>query len=201
MRDPDLRRGLAYIVPYWRPLVFVLVLSLIGTAFSLYLPYLSKELVDSALVGRDAAALVRIVSLFTLVTLASFGLNVVSGLRYTRVSAEILFDMRLALYRHLQRLSPRFFARMPLGQIVSRINADIGEIQRVLAEAALGWVTNSLLLVGATGMLIWLDVRLFLASIVLMPPALWALVIYRRRLDGAVTTMREVPLDGPLGDG
>ena len=51
-----------------------------------------------------------------------------------RVSAEILFDMRLALYRHLQRLSPRFYARTRLGDIVSRINNDIGEIQRVAAE-------------------------------------------------------------------
>ncbi len=191
MPDPDLRRALGYILPYWRRLSLVLVLSLLGTALSLYLPYLSKELVDNALVGGDATALIRIVSLFALITLLSFAINVLSGLRYTRVSAEILFDMRLALYRHLQRLSPRFYARMPLGQIVSRINADIGEIQRVLAEAALGWITNLLLLVGTTVMLIWLDVRLFLASVALVPPAMWALVIYRRRLDGAVTTMRE----------
>ena len=118
-------------------------------------------------------------------------MNVLSGLRYTRVSAEILFDMRLALYRHLQQLSPRFYARMPLGQIVSRINTDIGEIQRVVADAALGWVGNVLFLAGSTFMLIWLDLRLFLASVVLLPPAIWALVIYRRRLEGSVTTLRE----------
>ncbi len=69
-------------------------------------------------------------------------LNVVSGLRYTRVSADILFDMRLAVYGHLQRLSPRFYARTRLGDIMSRINNDIGEIQRVAAEAALAWVGN-----------------------------------------------------------
>ena len=191
MRDPDLRRALAYIVPYWRRLLLVLVLSLVSTALSLYLPYLSKSLVDRALLGRDASALVSIVSLFVAITGLSFGLNVVAGLRYTRVSAEILFDMRLALYRHLQRLSPRFYARMPLGQIVSRINADISEIQRVVAEAALAWVGNVLFLVGTTFMLIWLDFRLFLASVALLPLAVWALVVYRRRLEGAVTTMRE----------
>ena len=191
MPDPDLRRALEYIIPYWRRLLLVLVLSLIGTALSLYLPYLSKDLVDRALLGRDVTALVRIVSLFTLITLLTFVLNVVSGLRYTRVSAEILFDMRLALYRHLQRLSPRFYARMPLGQIVSRINTDISEIQRVLAEAALGWVGNVLFLIGTTFMLIWLDFRLFLASVVLLPAAVWALVVYRRRLEGAVSVMRE----------
>ena len=82
----------------------------------------------------------RIVGVSVLVTLLGFVLNVVSGLRYTRVSAEILFDMRLALFRHLQRLSPRYYARTPLGQIVSRLNSDIGEIQRVAAEIALAWI-------------------------------------------------------------
>ena len=137
MLSPDLRRALAYVVPYWRRLVLVLVLSLFGTVLALYLPFLSKTLVDEALLGADGSALQRVVFLFVLITALSFGLNVVSGLRYTRVSAELLFDMRLDLYRHLQRLSPRFYAKTRLGDIVSRINTDIGEIQRVAAEAAL----------------------------------------------------------------
>ncbi len=55
------------------------------------------------------------------------------------------------MYRHLQRLSPRFYARTRLGDIMSRINNDIGEIQRVAAEAALAWVGNVLFLVGTVG--------------------------------------------------
>ncbi|HUF26386.1 MAG TPA: ABC transporter ATP-binding protein [Gemmatimonadaceae bacterium] len=191
MPDHDLRRALAYIAPYWRRLVLVVLLSLLGTALSLALPYLSKALVDQALIGGDAGALVRIVMAFTGLTLASFALNVVSGLRYTRVSAEILFDMRLALFRHLQRLSPRFFARMPLGQIASRINSDIGEIQRVAAEVALAWLGNVLFLGGTIVILLLLDPLLFAVSLALLPPALWALVRYRRRLGGAIAEMRE----------
>jgi ATP-binding cassette subfamily B protein len=105
--DSDFRRLLGYVAPYWRRLVLVLVLSLVGTALSLLLPYLTRLLIDRALLGRDTGALVRIVLAFAALTVASFALNVVSGLRYTRVSADILFDMRLALFRHLQRLSPR----------------------------------------------------------------------------------------------
>ena len=67
------------------------------------------------------------------------------------MSADILFDMRLAMYRHLQRLSPRFYARTRLGDIMSRINNDIGEIQRIAAETALAWVGNVLFLVGTVG--------------------------------------------------
>ena len=89
----DVRRLLGYIAPYWRRLVLVLVLSLIGTGLSLLLPYLTRILIDRALLGRDTGALVRVVLAFAALTIASFALNVVSGLRYTRVSAEILFDM------------------------------------------------------------------------------------------------------------
>jgi len=89
-----------------------------------------------------------IVALFAGITVVSFLLNVVSGLRYTGTSAQILFDMRLSLYRHLQRLSPRFYARTRLGEIVSRINNDIAEIQRVAAETALAWLGNVLFLIG-----------------------------------------------------
>ena len=191
----DLRRVLAYVSPYWRRLVLVLVLSLSGTVLSLFIPYLSKLLVDSALLGRDLSALARITGLFVGITAASFVINVVSGLRYTRVSADILFDMRLELYRHLQRLSPRFYAGTTLGEIVSRINSDISEIQRVASETALAWLGNVIFLVGTVAMLLWLDARLFLVSLITMPPSLWALVRFRRRLEVSVADLRQRSAD------
>jgi len=187
----DVRRLLGYIAPYWRRLVLVLVLSLIGTGLSLLLPYLTRILIDRALLGRDTGALVRVVLAFAAITIASFALNVVSGLRYTRVSAEILFDMRLTLFRHLQQLSPRFFARMPLGQIASRINSDIGEIQRVAAEVALSWVGSVVFLVGAVAILIALDPLLFAVSLAVLPLSVVALVRYRRRLEDSIAAVRD----------
>ncbi|MGH9219147.1 MAG: ABC transporter transmembrane domain-containing protein, partial [Vicinamibacterales bacterium] len=92
------RRAFAFLVPYWRRLVLVLAISLVSTATTLVIPYLSKDLIDKALVGRDLDALRRIVGWFIALGVFGFVLNVTSGLRYTRVSAEILFDMRLSLY-------------------------------------------------------------------------------------------------------
>ena len=126
-----------------------------------------KLLVDLALLGRDVGALVRIVGAFVAITVLSFIMNVTSGMRYTRVSADILFDMRRTLYEHLQTLSPRFYARTSLGEIVSRINSDIGEIQRIASETALAWIGNVLFLVGTVAMLLWLDARLFLVSLLI----------------------------------
>src|SRR4029079_7183330 len=153
----------------------VVALSGLSTALSLALPYLSKMLIDTALVGRNLAALYRIVGLFALASIAGFVLTAITGLRYTRVSADVLFDMRLALYRHLQRLSPRFYARTPLGDILARVNNDVGEVQRVAAESLLAWVGNILFLAGSVVAMVWLDVRLALVALAVVPVSVWAL--------------------------
>src|SRR5580765_3091773 len=193
--DPDLRRALRFIVPYWRRLALVVTLSILSTALSLYLPLLTRDFFDRALIGKDLSTLVRVVALFAAVTVASFAVNVVSGLRYTKVSADILFDMRLEMYRHLQRLSPRFYARTRIGDIMPRINNDVGEIQRIASDTALAWLGNVLSLVGAVAMLAWLDVRLFAVAIATIPPGLWALVRYRERLEHEIATLRQRSAD------
>jgi ATP-binding cassette, subfamily B, bacterial len=193
--DADLRRALTFVVPYWRRLALVAVISVASTALTLYLPLLSRDFFDRALVARDAGYLMRVAAAFAGATALSFILNVISGLRYTRVSAEILFDMRLAMYRHLQRLSPRFYARLRMGDIISRINNDIGEIQRVAAEVSLAWVGNGLFLIGTTAMLAWLDLRLFALTAFTAPLALVALVYYRGRLEREIAVMRDRSAD------
>lgn len=193
--DSHFRRALEYVRPYVGALAPVVVLSLLGTALTLVLPYLSKLIVDDAILAGDFGRLLRYVGVFVAITVVSFGLNVFSGMRYTKVSADILFDMRLELYRHLQRLSPRFYAKTPLGDIVSRINGDIGEIQRVTAEAALSWFGQVVALAGTVVMLVYLDWRLFLVGLVTMPPSLWALVRYRSELEDRVRVVRERSAD------
>jgi ATP-binding cassette subfamily B protein len=187
----EFRRVLNWLRPHAPRLILVALLSLFSSLLALSLPYLSKRLVDDALLARNGRVLVALVVLFLGIMLVSFALNVIAGLRYTRVSADILFDMRLALYRHLQQLSPRFYARTPLGQIVSRINGDIGEVQRVAADSLLAWTGSGLTLAGSLVMLVVLDARLFLVSLAAVPLALWALVRYRHRLEGAVRDARE----------
>jgi ATP-binding cassette, subfamily B, bacterial len=191
MISPQLRRALGYVVPYWRRLIVVAALSLASTALSLVLPYLSKILIDRALIGHDLTALYAIVGWFAASAAAGFALTAVTGLRYTRVSAEILFDMRLALYRHLQTLSPRFYARTALGDVLARVNNDVGEIQRVAAESLLAWVGNVLFLIGSVAAMFWLDARLALVGIALVPISVWALSRVRAQLADRVRAVRE----------
>ena len=187
----DLRRALAYLAPYRVQLGFILLLSGINTALSLTLPYLTKTLVDTALVERNLQALYVTVSLFALASAGGFALTAIVGLRYTVLSADVLFEMRLALYRHLQRLSPRFYARTPLGDILARVNNDVSEIQRVASESLLAWVGNGLFLVGSVAAMFWLDPRLALVGLSLVPVAVWVLSRTRTTLAGHIRNMRE----------
>jgi len=173
----------------------VLAVSLVSTAVSLYLPLLSRDFFDRALLGRNLPSLARVVILFAGLSVLSFLLNVASGLQYTRLSADILFDMRLSLYQHLQRLSPRFYATTRLGDIISRVNNDVGEIQRVAVETALAGVSNGLFLVGTSGVLVWLDLPLFMLTLVFVPVGLWMLVHYRRRLEPEIAAVRQASAD------
>jgi ATP-binding cassette, subfamily B, bacterial len=172
-----------------------MALSAASTAGSLYQPLISRDIFDGALLAGDSRRLIVLVGLFALIAVAAFAVNVVSGLLYTRVSADVLFDMRLDLYRHLQQLSPRFYARTRLGDIMSRLNNDISEIQRIAAETTLAWVGNVLFLAGTVAMLAWLDLQLFAISAVTAPFGVWALVHYRRRLEPSVAALRQSSAD------
>jgi ATP-binding cassette subfamily B protein len=111
-------------------------------------------------------ALVQIAGLMFVVTVLGFALNIVSSYRYVTVSASMLFDMRLALFRHLQKLSPRFYAQYRLGDLMSRLNNDIGEVQRVSADTLLSVLSNVVFFVGSVAMMVWLNWRLFLVSVI-----------------------------------
>jgi ATP-binding cassette subfamily B protein len=185
------RRALAFVAPYWRGVALVTLLGLLSTAISLAQPYISRLLIDDALLRHDLTALAKIALLMLVVTVAGFAVNIASGYRYVRLSAECLFDMRLAVYRHLQSLSPRFFAKSKIGDIVSRINNDIGEVQRICSDTMMSVLSNVLFLVGSLGIMAWLNWRLFLASVALLPVSVIALRHYQRRLTAETKTLRE----------
>jgi ATP-binding cassette subfamily B protein len=185
------RRALRFIVPYRPRLVFVLLAGIAATGFGLLQPYISKLLIDDALLKRNLRMLLIVSGLMFGVTVLGFVLNILSSYQYVRVSASVLFDMRLALYRHLQTLSPRFWARTKLGDVVSRINNDIAEVQRVSADSLLSVLSNVVFLIGSAAIMIALSPRLFLVSVAAVPASIWALQHYQHRLATRVRAVRE----------
>jgi ATP-binding cassette subfamily B protein len=185
------KRAFAYVVPYWRGLLAVMLLGLFSTAVGLVQPYISRLLIDDALLRRNLHALTMIAIAMVVVTIVGFVLNIASSYYYVRLSAESLFDMRLAVYRHLQQLSPRYFTQKKLGDIVSRINNDIGEVQRVCSDTLLSVLSNLLFLVGSIAIMSWLNWRLMLASVALLPVGIFALRHYQGRLTVQTADLRQ----------
>lgn len=173
----------------------MVTISLGATALGLFQPYVSRLLIDKALMPRDMGALVRITALLFGATVLNFVLNILSSYRYVRISAAMLFDLRLALFRHLQTLSPRFYATNRLGDLMSRLNNDAGEVQRVSADAVLSVLSNIAFLVGAVVMMLALSWKLFLAGVVLIPGCVLAFLKYQRRLTALTKTLRERSAD------
>ena len=185
------KRVLRWIVPYWRSLCAVILLGLVSAGLSLLQPYISRWLIDDALMRRDMRLLGEIALLTIALTIASSAVSIASSYLYIHFSARSLFDMRLAVYRHLQRLSPRFFAGRKLGDIVSRVNNDVGEVQRICSDTLLGLLSNVLFFVGSLGIMLWLNWRLGLLSLALLPVGVFALSRFQSRLSEPTRVLRE----------
>jgi ATP-binding cassette subfamily B protein len=177
--------------PYLAALSGVLVISLLATATGLAQPYLSKLMIDDALLKNDMSMLVAISAAMIGVTLGGFALNIASSYRHVALSAAMLYDIRVALLRHLQTLSPRFYGGFRLGDLMSRINSDVSDVQRVAGDTVLSVVSNVLFLIGCAGLMIWLNWRLFLVGTILVPVAVLVFLRLQRKVTILTREMRE----------
>lgn len=185
------RRLLPYVRPYLRPLLGVLLVSLLSTGVGLAQPYLSKLMIDEALLRRNMDALLAVSGAMIVVTLAGFALNILASYRYVGLSAAMLYDIRVALLRHLQTLSPRFYGGFRLGDLMSRINSDVSDVQRAAGDTLLSVLSNVLFFIGCVAMMVWLDWRLFLIGTVLVPVAVMVFLHFQKKVTALTREMRE----------
>lgn len=177
--------------PYAPRLALVLLTSLLATGFTLAQPWISKLMIDEALLKRDGNALLRIAGLMVGVTIGGFAVNALVSYRYVALSAQMLFDMRVALLRHLQTLSPRFYGSFRLGDLMSRVNSDVSDVQRAAGDTLLSVLSNLLFFSGSVAMMLWLDWKLFLVGTVLVPLAVASFLHFQRRMTDLTRQMRE----------
>ena len=185
------RRLLPYVRPYLPRLGLVLLISLCATALGLAQPYLSKVMIDGALLQRNLQVLAIVSGAMVAVTLGGFAVNILASYCHVALSAAMLFDIRVALLRHLQTLSPRFYGGFRLGDLMSRINSDVSDVQRAAGDTLLAALNNVLFLIGCVAMMVWLDWRLFLVGTLLVPGAVFAFLRVQRRVTALTREMRE----------
>jgi ABC-type multidrug transport system fused ATPase/permease subunit len=161
------------------------------TLVALAPPYLAKLAVDRGIEDGDVDALTWIVALFLLAGVATF---VLSGLQtyFTGwVGERALADLRDRLFRHLQRLSLGFYERNRTGVIISRITNDVEALDQLVTDGVTSLVQNTLLLGGTAVVLFWLDWRLALATLVVLPLMALATAWFRMRSNRAYRRVRE----------
>jgi len=189
------RRRMVSLWRFVRPqrgiLAATFALSLLATAASLYAPFLSKRLVDDVILRGNWAGLPPLLLTMVLYAAAGMVLGGVSSYLYTRGSAKILVAMRVALFDHLERAEMRFFGRTRVGEIVARLNNDMVEVQGILVDVPMAFVTSSVRLVVASAILVAMSWSLFLVSNVLVPLGVLGLWLTRNVITGMSRELRE----------
>ena len=164
-----LRRVAHYAKPYWLKTAVTLVTITIISLLSLVPPLLYQDLIDRTLPSRDVARL-------NWLALGMVGIPVLRGLmgvaqRYLSASVGegLIADLRNELFRHVQRMSLRFFTNIKTGELMSRLNSDVVGAQRALTGTFINIITNIITLVSTLTIMLNLEWRLTVMSVAVLP--------------------------------
>jgi ATP-binding cassette, subfamily B, bacterial len=158
--------------PYKKEIVLAGLLILVRSGAFLAIPYLVGLGIDRGiLAGKNGNLETLVVIVGALLT--ALVLNAVANYAFLRLSgrvgADILFDLRKLLFSHVQALSLSFFERYTSGRIISRLTSDIDALNELLATGLTSVLTSLISVVGITVILLHLDTRLGLVTLVVMP--------------------------------
>jgi ATP-binding cassette subfamily B protein len=194
-----LHAGFVWLYGFVRPqrgaIVGLLALSMLAAALVLLQPWLTKLLIDDGLLAGDYAALVTIAVAMMGVGVAGTLLSGVNRYLHTRLSGRILFALRSDVYEHLQTLSPAFYARRRTGDMLSRIDGDVAEIQRFAVDSLFAAASSVIGLAGALVLLVALSWQLSLLVLVLIPLEVLWLRWMRRKVGVRTRALRERSAD------
>jgi ATP-binding cassette subfamily B protein len=164
---------------------------LAATLTALAPPYLAKLAVDDGISKQDLKALSVIVVLFLVAGVANLATSSAQTYFTGWTGERILADLRTKLFRHLQRLSLGFYERNRAGTIISRLTNDVEALDQLVTDGVTTLVQNTLILVGSAAVLFYLDWRLALATLSVIPAMALATAIFRVRSSRAYRAVRE----------
>ena len=157
----------------------VMALATVSSALAVAQPYLSKLVIDEGLIARRLEVLIWLCAAMVGLAAVNFTLGALNRWLYVRVSGQILFALREDVYAHLLTLPPEFFRRRPVGDLVTRLDGDVAEVQRFSTDTLLAFVNGTLMLVATAAVMLLLSPPLALIAAAVVP--LQLLVRYRSR--------------------
>ncbi len=167
---------------HWRSLGVAMLLLTIASLLSLALPLVIRWLVDSILLTGSLAQLNRVslglLGIFLLQSILSVGQQYLLA----RVGQQLIADLRLQLYAHIQQLPLPFFAAHRTGELVSRFSSDITVVQEAITGIPVTLLRQSVMLVGGIALMVIMNWRLTLLILLLIPPLVLIASLFGRRL-------------------
>jgi ATP-binding cassette subfamily B protein len=183
-------RLLRYAAPY-RGRMTLLVLSILAaTGLGVAGPFVFKVAIDGPLrrsIGGGAppegalADLVLLALLFAAVSVAGLVLRFLESYQMAWIGQKVMLDLRMELFRHLQRMPLAFYDANPVGRLVTRITSDIEALNDLFSSGVVTFVADLMVLVAITVALIWVDFRLALVTLAVLPFLLLATFVFRAK--------------------
>ena len=164
-----LLRVLAYARPYWNQIGGMLVMILLTTGISLVSPLIFRTMIDQVLPQKDLGRLVMLAVALLLLPIFSGLIGVVQRRLNAVVGEGVIFDLRVALFARLQRMSLRFFTNTKSGELMSRLNNDVVGAQNAISNTIVNIITNIIEAVAILAVMLTLEWRLTIVSVLILP--------------------------------
>ena len=175
-----MRRLITYLRPY-KLQVAVATAAIIGhSVLELAPPYLVKLVIDRYIPARDLNGLTFVAGLYLATLAGSFVLDYAQTWVLQFTGQRIMFDIRMQIYEHLQRLDVRFYDRNPVGRLMTRVTTDVDVLNDLFTSGVVSVFGDLFTLVGIMAMMIWLDWRLAIVAFSVLP-LIWVVTQWFRR--------------------
>jgi len=185
-----LRRLLRYLRPYRLGVAASFLLIVAGAALELVGPWVTKRVLDEAVPAGDERLLAVLVGTYAGALVLSFLAQYGQALVTTWLAQRVMFDIRVELFSHLQRLSLRFFDRNPVGRLMTRVTNDVEVLNEMFGSGVVTIFGDVFTLLLIVGLMFQLDWRLALVALVALPLMLGAAFLFRGKIRRAYRDIR-----------
>lgn len=180
-----LLRVLAYAQPYRPHILGMLGTILVTTFLGLLNPLIFREIIDTALANKDLDHLHLLALGLVLIPILSGGIRIIQRKLNVSIGEGVIYDLRVALYHHLQQMSLRFFTNTRTGELMSRLNNDVVGAQNAISNTIVSIVTNVITVVATLAMMLALEWRLTILGVLVLP----FFILIARRLGKRLRTI------------
>lgn len=155
--------------PYKYKIIGLLITILLITGLTLLSPLLLRQMIDAAIPNSDVRQLTILALGMVAIPLVNGGIGVWQRKFNSEIGEGVIYDLRRALYEHMQRMSLRFFTETRTGELMSRLNNDVVGAQRAISDTIVTIISNIIALVGTLAIMLALDWRLTLLGLAILP--------------------------------